>query len=394
MSARLLLITSDAAMAKAVRTAIDGAMSLMEVDSLREEGLGETYLPSVILVDSDVRSGAQTAFERISALKRQFPATPVIVFGNEMSAQLVLVALRAGAQDFVDRDAGAEQIRLAIRGCLDKTADASHLPRAKIAGVLSPLSCELDQDFALNLAVRIAKRLLGDMTLYIDLSVPATQAGVALGIKAEFGVPDAIREVARVDKALLESALAREPRSGLYVMPLCVDFGSDAPLLEASSFSALLQVLRSFCGAIVIHYGPFSRQRALLEMVQPAAHFFVCCNQRFPAIRGASDLLHWFSSNGLGVPAVVVHNLAPGHTPSPADIRAALKIAHSIDLDASWDELAEAANGANPLALSETHYSRGLDACLAAMGIAPEPEPDLSARLRSWLGLGTAAEAS
>jgi hypothetical protein len=251
--------------------------------------------------------------------------------------------------------------------------------------VLSALVSEQDSDFALNLAVRAAKLTPDEMSLYIDLSVPATQAGIALGLKPEFGVLDATREVARVDRALLESALVRDPRSGLYVMPLCPDFGADVPMFDTAAFAALLQILRGFCGTIVINYGPFSRQRALLEMVRPAANFFVCCNQRFPSIRGASDLLRWLSVNGFIASEVVIHALAPGRTPSSADIRSALKITESIDLDASWDELAEGLNDAKPVALSETRYSRGLDACLVRMGMAPEPEPDLLTQLRNWL---------
>jgi hypothetical protein len=178
-------------------------------------------------------------------------------------------------------------------------------------------------------------------------------------------------------------------------MPLCTDFGSDVPQLEASSFAALLQVLRSVCGIIVINYGPFSRQKALLEMVQPAARFFVCCSQRFPSIRGASGLLSWYSDNKLGgTPQIVVHELAPGLTPSASDIRSALKVSDSIDIDASWDELAERINQGKPLALSETRYSRGLDQCLAHLGMAVEAEPDFASRLRGWLRFGVEAEAS
>jgi Flp pilus assembly CpaE family ATPase len=151
------------------------------------------------------------------------------------------------------------------------------------------------------------------MVLYIDLSLPASQAGVALGLELGFSVPDAIREIARLDRALLESAVAREPRSGLYVMPLAADFHSNGAVLEAAGFAALLQILRNIFDVIVIGYGPFSRQRALLEMAQPAAKFFVCCNQRFSSIRGAGELLHWFSENGFAAPRIVVHEMARAH---------------------------------------------------------------------------------
>lgn len=397
MSARFLLVSSDKSVASAVRSALDNAASLIELGHLtdKDDAIGERYEPDGVIIDSDVRNGVQTAFERVAAAKRKFPAAPIVVLGNEMSAQLVLAALRAGATDFLDRDAGVEQIRLALQSCLTKADDVQHRPRSRIAGVLSALPSEQDQDFALNLAIRAAGRMPDGMTLYIDLSLPATQAGIALGMELEFGVPDAIREVARVDRALLESAVARDPVSGIYILPLCANFESEPVPLDATGFAALLQVLRGICDVVIINYGPFSRQKALVEMVQPAAQLFVCCSQRFPSIRGTSDLLRWLSEGKLdGTTRVVVHELAPGQTPSPADIRNTLKISDSIDLEEAWEELAEHVNQGKPLALSNTRYSRSLDDCLSCMGIAIETKPDLAARLRSWLLLESVAEAS
>jgi pilus assembly protein CpaE len=393
MTSRLLLVSSDAAILRAVTSALDAAASLLQIDHLPEGGgdIREKFQPNGIIIDSDARSGVKSAYERIAEARQHFPAVPVIALGNEMSAQLVLAALRAGADDFLDREADSEQLQSAIQACLKRRGVVQDNARAKIAGVLSALPSEQDQDFALNLAVRAAKRAPADMVLYVDLSLPATQAGVALGIELAFCVPDAIREIARLDRALLESAVAREPRSGVYVLPLSADFPTDGAVLEAAGFAALLQILRNIFDVIVIGYGPFSRQRALLEMVQPAAKFFVCCNQRFSSIRGAGELLHWFTENGIGAPEIVVHEMARGQTPAPADIRKALKIASSIDLDGSWNELAGHFNDGKPVALSASRYGKSLDACLAQLGLAQEPAPDVMARLRGWLHLRPAA---
>ncbi len=393
MTGRFLLVSSDAAIVKTVTSALDAAASLLQIDFMPEDGgdIREKFQPNGIIIDSDTRSGVNSAYERIAEAKRNFPAVPVIALGNEMSAQLVLAALRAGADDFLDREAGTEQLQSAIQACLTRRGATPDTARAKIAGVLSALPSEQDQDFALNLAVRAAKRTPGGMVIYIDLSLPASQAGVALGVDLAFSVPDAIREIARLDRALLESAVAREPRSGLYVMPLAADFHSEGAALEATGFAALLQILRNIFDVIVIGYGPFSRQRALLEMVQPAAKLFVCCNQRFSSIRGAGELLRWCTENGVGAPEAVVHEMARGQTPTPADIRKALNLSSSIDIDGSWGELAGCFNDARPMALSSSRYGASLDACLARLGLAAEPKADIKTRLRGWLHLDPAA---
>ncbi|HVU22389.1 MAG TPA: hypothetical protein VHE09_16785 [Rhizomicrobium sp.] len=391
MSARLLLVTSDPAIANTVRAALDVTQSLITLDRLTMAGAGEAYQPSAILIDSDVRGGVHTTFEKIEAAKRGFPTTPVIVLGNEMSAQLVLVALRAGADEFVDREAGADQLRIVLRGCLTKAKDSPHPSRAKVAGVLAGLPGDLDQDFARNLAVRAAKHAPGEMTLYIDLALPVSQAGIGLGLQPGFCVGDAIREVARIDRAWLESALVRHEESGLYLLPLAPASGSDIPVLDSASFGALLQVLRALCHAIIVGYGPFSQERTLLEMAQPNARWFLCCDQRFASIRRSGEIRQWLTANGLGAPEIVVHALAPGLTPDPSDIRRALDVQDTIDLDVSWDALAESLNGAKPLALSDARYARGLDACLAPLGLAPQPQADFLAQLRSWLNPRAAA---
>jgi pilus assembly protein CpaE len=394
MSGRLLLVSSDTAVVSAVKSALDTTVSLLQIDQLPDDGgdLQEKFQPSGIIIDSDVRSGVTNAFERIAAARRQFPAAPVIVLGNEMSAQLVLAALRAGANDFLDREASAGQMQTAINACLAQSCEAQHQAHARVAGILSALPSEQDQDFALNLAVRAAKSAPGEMVLYIDLSLPATQAGIALGMELEFGLVDAVKELARLDRALLESAVARDARSGLYVLPLSPDFRSEGTALEAAGFAALLQVLKTIFHVVVIGYGPFSHQRALLEMAQPGAKFFLCCNQRFSSIRGAGELLHWLAESKIGeAPDVVVHDVAPNQTPTPADIRKALNISSSIDIEGSWDELADHLNAGKPLALSPSRYSRSLDSCLVRMGLIAEPKTDLKSRLRGWLNLNPEA---
>ena len=224
--------------------------------------------------------------------------------------------------------------------------------------------------------------------LYIDLALPITQAGIALGLDMKFGVLDAIRELGRLDKALLMSAVARDSRSGLYVMPLSRDSRLANASLEAESFGALLQILHNVFDVIVIGYGPFSRQRALLQMV-PSARLLLCCNQRFSSIRAARELIGWLVELKFpSAPDIVIHEMSPGPVPAAADICKALNVSHSVNVSGAWDELANHFNAGEPLALDEaSRYCRSLDDCLIRMGFPVQLRPGFRDNLRGWLGL-------
>jgi pilus assembly protein CpaE len=336
----------------------------------------------MVLVDADAQSGIHTAYERIAAARRRFPDVPVIALGNEMSAQLVLAALRAGAADFVDRDAAPDEWRALLETRLAPQAFGPG--HGTSAAILSAIPNAPDEDFALNLALRAARRAPQAMTLFLDLSQPASAAGIALNMDLKFTIGGALREIARLDRAFLESAAARCPRSGLYVMALAGDVRSAPDMPAAPDFLALLQILQSLCDVIVIYYGAFSHDPALLGALE--TRIFLCCDQRFSTIRAADALLQSLRAHKRA-PQLVLH--APiGRAPRPADIRTVLAMEDSIDLDTDWHVLTGHFNDAAPLALGgSVHYGRALDSALARLGLLPcAPKPaGLKNLLGQWL---------
>src|SRR3546814_15281211 len=93
--------------------------------------------PDAVMVDSDARSGAETTYERLASIRQWFEETPIIVVGNEMGAQLILTAMRAGAQDFVDRDASDRELKSVILRHLSAHSAASP-GRGQMVCLLSP----------------------------------------------------------------------------------------------------------------------------------------------------------------------------------------------------------------------------------------------------------------
>jgi pilus assembly protein CpaE len=377
---RVLLISGDKELATRVKRALDADATVMLADPGADNvgEIAEQFRPEGVLVDADVSMGARTAFERLSTLRGWFADIPMIVIGNEAGAQLILTAMRAGAQDFIDRDARDDDFRNAVRHHIAesrfRTASLSRLVMA-----LSATQADGDDDFALNMAVTIAAARPNEGVLLVDLGLPASNAAIALGLEMNFRVKDAVKEMSRLDRALLDSALARCPRSGLYVLPLALHGAESDWAMDIHDLRALLEICQSLYDVVIVSCGPFSRQEEILSLPEEGAPFFLPCTQRFTSIKAAAEMLRFVRNlrGGRDEPVLMIHEFAPGMAPDPVSIRNAVGAARALELPADWRELAESVNRGEPLALvPSSHYAREMSRHMQALNLTPRVEED------------------
>jgi pilus assembly protein CpaE len=321
--------------------------------------------------------------ERMAAVRAQFPDLPLIAIGDEMSAQLILAAFRAGVDDFIDRDASDGEIRNAVMSRLrgkDSGAGAGVL-----VSVLSPSPSNEDADLAINIASLLAAPSLERRVLLLDLSLPVTPARIALDLEFNFTLTAALRDMARLDRAFLDSALARSDITGLYVLPL-TDDENDPTLPQPRDLTVLLQILRSLFDAVVVHWGAFSRQAVRAGAV--GGTILVGCDQRFSSVRNAKSFFQSLRAVETGAdPILAVHHLDANMMPSPDDIIEAVGARHSLVLRATWNALALAHNRGRPLSLTPlSPYSDALRTHLAERGLLPQAEPaNVTGKLLGWI---------
>lgn len=386
---RFLLISGDKGLTARIKLALDPISTVMSSDPSIDDvkDVAGQFRPDGILVDSDIRMGARTAFERLALVRSWFPGLPMIVIGNESGAQLILTAMRAGAQDFVDRDATEEDIRNLV-----ERHSAVERPRntapSRIVTVLSGTPCEEDGDFAVNLGSAIAAARPQEGVLLVDLSLPASNAPISLGLDLSFRIKEAVREMSRLDRALLDSALGRCSRSGLYVLPLALH-GDAEWAVDVHDLRALLEICQSLYDVVIVCSGPFSRQEELLGLPDEGSLFLLPCNQRFTSIKGASDLMHLLrQARPQGEePVLVVHQFAPGMAPDISGIGNAVGASRVMDLPIRWQQLAESVNRGEPLSLdASTAYAQSLTRHLQALSLIPyrDAEEDRIQPLRNW----------
>ncbi|MFZ2470030.1 MAG: hypothetical protein WAW54_16710 [Parvibaculum sedimenti] len=255
---RILLISTDAPLGEQVKRALDAAATVVRVDPISDNvvDLARQFTPDAVIVDSNLRSGAQTLYERLVDIRQWFEdETPIVVVGNEMGAQLILTAMRAGAKDFIDRDASDREFKNVMLRHLANRAASGADNHSQMVVVLSPMPSDENGDLSVNLGCMIAAARPRDGVILVDLSLPASDVGIALGVDLNFRVNDAVREIARLDRALLDGALARCPRSGLSLLPLALYGEGEGWSVDMQDLRALLEMLQSLYDVVIVYGG-------------------------------------------------------------------------------------------------------------------------------------------
>ncbi len=387
---RVLLVSGSKELITHIKQSLEAEATVMSVDPAVDNmvEVAEQFQPDGVLVDSDVRLGARTAFERLSTMREWFDDLPMIVIGNEAGAQLILTAMRAGAQDFLDRDAAADDIRKVVARHIS-AGRARSVTSSHILTVLSVGAGEEDGDFALNMAVSIASSRPREGVLLVDLGLPASNTAISLGLDLSFRVKEAVKEMSRLARALLDSALARCPRSGLYVLPLALYGDTDTWSVNVHDLRALLEICQSLYDVVIVSCGPFSRQEELINLPPDDAPFFLPCNQRFTSIKGAAEMIRFVRHvrSGKQEPILVIHEFAPGMAPDAVGIRSAVGAVRAVELPVRWGELAESVNRGEPLGLvGSSPYAQQLTRHLQALNLLPFHDGGETADqpLRAW----------
>jgi Flp pilus assembly CpaE family ATPase len=386
MHNNLLFLSGDAKLVERLEAALSGECAVMAVDPRGQDSaaVAARFRPLAIIIDAGTHTGTKTILERMAAVRAQFPALPLIAIGDEMSAQLILASFRAGVDDFIDRDASDGEIRNAVMSRL-RGKDANDGAGGGLVSILSPAPSDEDADLALNVASLLAAASRDRRVLLLDLSLPMTPTRTALGLDFTFTLAAALRDMARLDRAFLDSALARSGDTGLYVLPLADD-ESEPALPQPRDLTVLLQILRSLFDTVVVHWGAFSHQAVRAGAI--GGTILVGCTQRFSSVRNARAFFQNLLATERGAdPILAIHQFDTNMTPSPGDIATAVGARSSLVLRTTWNALSLAHNRGRPLALTPvTPYGDALRTRLIELGLLTQAAPEnVTGKLLNWI---------
>jgi pilus assembly protein CpaE len=326
--------------------------------------------PVVVLIDLSGSDTLAMLPQIIASVAASAGDVPVITIGDANDAAAVLAAVRAGSNDVIDREEPIANLRAHLERRL---ASADECKPGEVCGFSVVLNAQPGGGgglFALNLAVLRATR--AKEALFVDCQLPASEAGAALDIGISYSLADAARDISRMDRTLLLSAIAHHAPSGLSVLPLAVRAGDDLSISHEGLLAAL-RTIRPLFRNLVLNAGGLRDPGVLNVLTDWATSVHLICPQTVTALRHARDLLAALPSRFDAAERVqlVVDQFSPRIELSPEKMRAALNLDRVIALPDARDELINGLNIGRPYVLARPRapYSQAI----AAAAGGPEP---------------------
>jgi len=132
------------------------------------------------------------------------PATAVITAANEASPAMIMGSIRAGAREFLQLPANADELRTVMERIAEfcKVTRDSASDNSRLIAVFSGKGGAGVSFFATNLAAA-----MNTQTLLLDLNLQAGDSASFLGLEAKYSLADVVRNRTRLDESLISSLI-------------------------------------------------------------------------------------------------------------------------------------------------------------------------------------------
>ena len=202
--------------------------------------------PDVVLVDVPVDNSA-AALHAIEVLRQEIPELAVFAIGSMSQPQTIVSAMRAGAREFIERPTTTTDLLEAfIRLSSNQRKVKREGPRGKIFTVVNAKGGSGATTIAVNLA--LALQAAHSETALVDMA-PLGHTALHLNLRPPFTISDALRNLHRLDKSLLESFMMRHS-GGLQL--LAGASNPEAHDATGAEYAGLFEVLVSHFRYLVV----------------------------------------------------------------------------------------------------------------------------------------------
>lgn len=234
--------------------------------------------PDLVVLDLRQHAGVPPG---LAALKRQHGGTGVVIIAKTLEPELILSAMRAGANECVAEPVTQGELDAAITRVVARQSAPTASQAFAIVGVKGGVGAT---SVAINVATALA-RVASAGALLIDLHVARGEAALYLGIEPRFTVVDALDNIHKLDDAFFRSLVVRAPsRLDLLAAPDAIG----AARLDGSRLRTLLEFTSKQFEFTVVDVP--RTEAGALDALEGMKTIVVVTTQELPAVRSAASM--------------------------------------------------------------------------------------------------------
>jgi pilus assembly protein CpaE len=337
----------------------------------------EGAAPDLIIVDA--RGDASAAMASIERLRASAQGAGIFAVALAAEPELILQAMRAGANEFFTWPPVEETFHGAIRRTsARRETSAGARPSATTLVFFGAKGGAGATTVSVNCGVELA-RLSKKSTVIVDLKPGLGEVALFLGVRPRYSLLDAIDNLHRLDREFLKELVVKH-KSGLEILAGSDQF--DRPgASDGGAIEELFRLLARQYEYILVDAGSQINSCAVAALYT-ADTIFLVANPDVPSVRNAQRLLERVRQLGAcGERVRVLLNRAAEPYPiPPKQIEGALghPIHHTFPSD--YKTVSTALNSGVPLALTgnsdiAAQFDRFTRQILEPGAVAPEPQP-------------------
>jgi pilus assembly protein CpaE len=273
----ITLVSKDSQLAQLIRET-GMPCSVVSRDALSTMAQAGARQPDVLVVD--LREEPQIP-PALALLKRQHPATGILLVASQLDPALMLEAMRAGVNEFVTHPVSTPELQAAVKRLASNLAAA---PRGDIFAFIGAKGGVGTTTVAVNVATALAEAT-HDPTLLIDMNITSGDAAVFLGAEPRFSVVDALENVQRLDTAFFNGLVVRS-KPGLDLL------GSSGRPSTTHFATSEIRALCDFASQSYRHtvLDVPRADATVIDALETATKIVIVVNQELATVRNASRL--------------------------------------------------------------------------------------------------------
>jgi pilus assembly protein CpaE len=338
-----IILTGDGE--KDIETAVrecGATPTLLPIGALTSLAQSDKVQADILLIDIRGQASVPPA---LTSFHRQHPGVGILIVAKALDADLMVSAMRAGANEWVAEPLTHGELDAAITRIVVRQSPAPTNQTFAFVGVKGGVGTTV---VAVNVATALA-RIARSGTLMIDLQVPRGEAALYLGATPRFSVADAFDNIHKLDEAFFGSLVVRAAsRLDLLAAP---EAGS-ATRLDPARVKALIEFVSKHFEYVVIDVP--RTEAGAIDALDGAKSIVVVTTQELPAVRSAASMSARLRQRyGNDRVLVVVNRLDKQSEIGLSDVEAALGAPVAFTFSNDYRGVVAALNAGRPLVLND-----------------------------------------